>query len=104
MASENLNRWAKTYDLTRTSLYPLERCSAYIFQTKDVIRSGYGGNEDPHGRAPLYHVWVNDKEIYCGPNMQYAYTIYRAELTAALATSRGLPSGLWAPVTGDNGE
>lgn len=84
MACENMNRWAGTYDLEKTSLYPLEKCCVYLFQTKGVVRSGVGGNEDLNGRAPLYHVWLNDKEAYCGPDMQYAYTLYRKALNDAL--------------------
>lgn len=87
MASENLNRWANSYDLKETSLYPLEKCSVFLFQTKDVIRSGHGGNEDMYGRAPLYHVWENDKEIYCGANMSAAYELYRKALSDGLRRS-----------------
>lgn len=80
MASENLNRWAKSFDLDKVLLYPLETCSVFLFMTKDVIHSGWGGNEDMHGRMPVYHVWVNDKVAYCGQNMQDAYKVYRAAL------------------------
>lgn len=84
MACESMNRWAGTYDLHKTSLYPLESCCVYLFQTKDVITSGVGGNEDLQGRLPLYHVWVDDREIYCGPDMQYAYRLYRGALNDAM--------------------
>lgn len=87
MASENLNRWAKTFNLEKTELYPLEKCSVFLFQTKDAIRSGRGGNEDMHGRLPIYHVWVNDKQIYCGENMQEAYMLYRRALNEGLKES-----------------
>ena len=87
MACENMNRWAGTYDLDKTSLYPLETCCVYLFQTKDVIHHGVGGNEDMHGRAPLYHVWSDDREIYCGPDMQVAYRLYRGALQDALNRS-----------------
>ena len=87
MASENLNRWAGTYDLRKTSLYKLEGCSVYLFQTKDVIVSGRGGNEDMLGRLPLYHVWVDDKEVYCGPEMDFAYMKYRDALMMGLYKS-----------------
>ena len=82
MASENMNRWARTYDLDKTQLYPLDVCSVYLFQTKSVVR--HQVNEDMHGRAPLYHLWVNDKEVYCGPNMQEAYSMYRDALRKGL--------------------
>lgn len=87
MASENMNRWAGTYDLKKTQLWRLEACSVFIFMTKDVIHSGVGGNEDMLGRAPLYHVWDNDKEIYCGSDMQYAYKLYRESLRYGLNVS-----------------
>ena len=80
MASENMNRWAGTFDLDKVSLYPLEKCSVFLFQTKDVIHGGPGGNEDMHGRLPVYHVWENDREIYCGQNMRLAYQVYRKAL------------------------
>lgn len=85
MACENMNRWAGTYDLEKTQLYPLEKCCVYLFQTKDVIR--HGVNEDFHGRAPLYHVWVDDKEVYCGPDMRCAYDLYRASLNESMVKS-----------------
>lgn len=87
MASENMNRWASTFDLDKVQLYPLEKCSVFLFQTKDVIHSGPGGNEDPHGRMPVYHVWVNDKEVYCGQSLQHAYAEYRVALTKGLNNS-----------------
>ena len=87
MANENLNRWAKTFNLEKTELYPLEKCSVFLFQTKDVIRSGRGENEDMHGRLPIYHVWVNDKHVYCGENMQEAYMLYRRALNEGLKES-----------------
>lgn len=87
MASENLNKWAKTYDLEKTSLYPLEKCSVFLFQTKDIIRSGRDGNEDMFGRVPIYHVWENDREIYYGANMRDAYILYRRALNDGLKRS-----------------
>ena len=84
MASENLNKWAKTFSKEKIQLYPLEKCAVYMFQTKDVIHSGPGGNEDMNGRMPIYHVWVNDVEIYCGQNMQHAYWHYRKALQDGL--------------------
>jgi hypothetical protein len=87
MASENMNRWAATFDPDKVQLYPLERCAVYLFQTKDVIHSGPGGNEDMHGRLPIYHVWANDKEIYCGQNMTIAYVEYRRALQDGLNDS-----------------
>lgn len=87
MASENLNRWANTYDLQKTQIWRLEECSVYMFLTKDVIHGGPGGNEDMLGRLPLYHVWVNDKEVYCGPEMDFAYTMYRNALMEGLYKS-----------------
>ena len=67
MASENLNRWINTYDMSKTSIYMLESCSVFLFQTKDIVHTGpVIGNEDPLGRLPMYHVWDNDKEIYVG--------------------------------------
>lgn len=88
MASENLNRWAGTFDLNKTQLYPLEKCSVFLFQTKDVIHTGpIIGNEDPCGRMPIYHVWVNDKHAYCGQNMQEAYRVYRKALQKGMNDS-----------------
>ena len=85
MASESMNRWAATFDLDKVQLYPLEKCAVYLFQTKDVIH--HGVNEDMHGRMPIYHVWVNDKETYCGQSLQMAYTVYRDALTKGLNDS-----------------
>ena len=87
MASENLNRWAGTYDLQKTQLWKLEACSVYMFLTKEVVHSGPGGNEDMLGRLPLYHVWVDDKEVYCGPEMDFAYMKYRNALMEGLYKS-----------------
>lgn len=87
MACENMNRWAGTFDLQKTSLYNLENCNVYLFQTKDVITSGIGGNEDMHGRMPIYHVWADDKQVYCGQSMNEAYTIYRKAVNEALVRS-----------------
>ena len=84
MASENLNKWAKTFNKEKIQLYPLEKCAVYLFQTKDVIHSGPDGNEDLLGRMPIYHVWVNDVEVYCGQNMQHAYWHYRKALQDGL--------------------
>ena len=84
MASENMNRWAASFDLNRMQLYPLETCSVFLFQTKDIIHGGVGGNEDLHGRMPTYHVWVNDKWAYCGQDMQAAYKVYRKALIKAM--------------------
>ena len=81
MAMESMNRWAATFDLDKVQLYPLEKCAVYLFQTKDVIHSGpIIGNEDPLGRKPIYHVWVDDKQVYCGQDMMYAYKVYRRAL------------------------
>lgn len=82
-----MNRWAATFDHSKIQLYPLEKCAVFLFQTKDVIHSGVGGNEDLHGRMPIYHVWVNDKETYCGQNMTQAYAVYRLALKDALNDS-----------------
>ena len=88
MASENMNRWAGTFDLDKVQLYPLEKCAVYLFQTKDVIHSGpVIGNEDSQGRMPIYHVWVNDKQVYCGQNMQHAYGVYRKALQQGINDS-----------------
>ena len=87
MASENLNRWAGTYDLQKTQLWRLESCSVYMFLTKEVVHSGPGGNEDMLGRLPLYHVWVDDKEVYCGPEIDFAYMKYRNALMEGLYKS-----------------
>ena len=85
MACEKMNRWASTFDNNVIQLYPLEKCSVFLFQTKDVIHSGpLIGNEDPLGRLPVYHVWENDKEIYCGQSMLQAYTVYRKALQDGL--------------------
>lgn len=88
MASENMNRWAATVNLDKIHLFPLESCSVYLFQTKDVIHTGpFIGNEDPFGRMPVYHVWVNDKEVYCGQDMRVAYNEYRKALQKGLIDS-----------------
>ena len=88
MASESMNRWASTFDLAKTQLYPLEKCSVFLFQTKDVIHTGpIIGNEDMCGRMPIYHVWANDKQIYCGQIMQEAYRAYRKALQDGLNKS-----------------
>ena len=88
MASEAMNRWISTYNLDTTHIYPLEKCSCFMFQTKQVIHSGPSiGNEDAHGRLPVFHVWENDREIYCGTNMRVAYQYYRKALNDGLNRS-----------------
>ena len=77
--------WAKSFDLGKTQLYPLESCDIRLYITKDVIHTGPCiGNEDPHGRLPIYHVWDGDKHVYCGQSMQYAYKMYRKLLNDAM--------------------
>ena len=48
-----------------------------IFYSKEKIISGRFGNEDMLGRSPVWHVWFEDKWLYCGSSMKDAYSKYK---------------------------
>lgn len=77
----NRELWAKTFTHadSKSTLWQLEHTSngkLCLYVSKPKIISGRNGNEDLHGRNPVYHVWDGDKWLYCGQSERAAYDIY----------------------------
>lgn len=70
--------WGKSLQEAGKEQYPLEHredMDLWLFQTKDRISAD---ENDPFLHpAPMYHVWFGDDWLYCGADMQKAYTKYQ---------------------------
>lgn len=76
------DRWASSFqppqELWRLEFDEARDLCLYMSKVR-VIQDRWNpkhNTEDPHGRAPMYHVWHGDQWLYCGASMQAAYHKY----------------------------
>ena len=74
MAKTELSQWAERFD-KNTFLYELEHESDTTGLFKTQRRYGDGIPSYSY-TTPLYHVWVNDRELLVTMNYREAYQLY----------------------------
>lgn len=72
-----LSEWASTFK-PYDEVYCLERASdtTGLYMTKTRV-----GNGVPcyNWTSPIYHIWINDKQVFTCMNYRDAYEIYKKE-------------------------
>ena len=72
---EDANAWAERLEPT-TDVCKLEQSGKVaLYQLKD--KASYN---DPHGREPLYAVWVGKKMVHCMPGYIWGWKAYEREV------------------------